>query len=97
MKTSFEWSFSQVIEISIARSKNYAEQALLSLDKTILNPVIFSCVSDSVPSGGGAAGLAPPSAGYDSGLGHRDARQLCCWAIKGTSLPVSGKLQFMAF
>ncbi len=45
MKTSFIWSFSQGIETSFARSKNYAEQALLSLDQTILNPVILAKVT----------------------------------------------------
>ena len=43
MKTSFVWSFSQGIETS--RSKNYADQALLSLDKTIFNPVILAKVT----------------------------------------------------
>ncbi len=45
MKTSYIWSFGCGPETSIARSKNYAEQIHLSLDETILNPVILAKVT----------------------------------------------------
>ena len=37
IKKGFVWSFSCGPETSIARSKNYAEQIHLSLDKAVLN------------------------------------------------------------
>ena len=40
----------------------------------IFKLILLSYVSDSVPSGGEAGGLAPPSAGYDTGLGHPRCR-----------------------